>query len=113
MRREEPTAALLREHTSSAPLRIAILVDALNSGGAQRQAVMLAKALKGRGHEVAVCVYTPGRFYAPELRRDRIELVELFPRYRWQKITQVYQWLRAWQPQVLQAYILKNDALYL
>ncbi len=88
-----------------ASLRIGILIDALNSGGAQRQAVMLAKALKGRGHEVAVCVYTPGLFYAPDLCRDEIELVELYPRYRWQKLTLVYQWLRTWQPQILQAYI--------
>ncbi len=105
MRREKTATERKIEQSPIAPLRIGILVDALNSGGAQRQAVMLAKALKSRGHDVAVCVYTPGRFYAADLHRDQIELVELYPRYRWQKVAMVYQWLWSWRPQILQTYI--------
>ena len=53
-------------------MRIGLLIDTLNSGGAQRQLVLLAKELKMRGHEVAMCVYMPGRFYASELQHAGI-----------------------------------------
>jgi glycosyltransferase involved in cell wall biosynthesis len=92
-------------------MRIGLLIDTLNSGGAQRQLVMLAKALKTRGHKVAICVYMPGRFYAPELRLVGIELVELYPTNQWQKFTMVYAWLRKWRPQVLQAFLDMPNAL--
>ena len=86
-------------------MRIGLLIDTLNCGGSQRQLVLLAKELKMRGHEVAVCVYMPGRFYAHELQRAQVELVELHPTNRWQKFTMVYAWLREWRPQVLQAFL--------
>jgi glycosyltransferase involved in cell wall biosynthesis len=92
-------------------MRIGLLIDTLNSGGAQRQLVLLAKELKTRGHEVAVCVYMPGRFYAHELQRAQIALVELHPRNRWQKITMVYAWLRQWRPHVLQAFLDGANAI--
>lgn len=92
-------------------MRIGLLIDTLNSGGAQRQLVVLAKELKMLGHEVAVCVYMPGRFYVHELQRAQIELVELHPRNRWQKFTMVYAWLRKWRPHVLQAFLNGANAI--
>jgi glycosyltransferase involved in cell wall biosynthesis len=92
-------------------MRIGLLIDTLNSGGAQRQLVELAKGLKMRGHEVALCVYMPGRFYAHELQRAQIELVELYPRNRWQKFTMVYAWLQKWSPHILQAFLNGANAI--
>lgn len=86
-------------------MRIAILIDTLNSGGAQRQVVLLARELKSSGHDVAVCVYMPGRFYANEVRRAEVKLIELYPANRWQKFTMLYAWLRKWRPQILQAFL--------
>ena len=92
-------------------MRIGLLIDTLNSGGAQRQLVELAKGLKMQGHEVALCVYMPGRFYAHELQRAQIELIELHPRNRWQKFTMVYTWLQKWRPHVLQAFLDGANAI--
>jgi len=92
-------------------MRIGLLIDTLNSGGAQRQLVLLAKELKARGHDVAVCVYMPGRFYARELQSAGIELIEMQPANRWQKFTMVYAWLRKWKPQILQAFLEMPSAL--
>jgi glycosyltransferase involved in cell wall biosynthesis len=92
-------------------MRIGLLIDTLDSGGAQRQLVVLAKELKMLGHEVAVCVYMPGRFYGHELERAQIELVELHPRNRWQKFTMVYAWLRRCRPHILQAFLDGANAI--
>src|SRR5439155_27276590 len=92
-------------------MRIGLLIDTLNSGGAQRQLVLLAKELKILGHKVSVCVYMPGRFYAHELQRAQIELVELYPKNRWQKFTMVYAWFRKWRPDVLQAFFDGANAI--
>ncbi len=86
-------------------MKIALLIDTLSSGGAQRQLVMLARELKSRGHDVAMCVYMPGRFYAQELQASGVELIELYPTNRLQKLIMVRRWLQQWQPQVLQTFL--------
>jgi glycosyltransferase involved in cell wall biosynthesis len=92
-------------------MRIALLIDTLSSGGAQRQLVLLAKSLKLRGHEVAVCVYSNGRFYSTALEEAGVELVEINSGSRWEKLFGVYRWLRKWRPQVLQAFLIMPGAL--
>lgn len=92
-------------------MKIGFLIHGLNSGGAERQLVLLAKEFKKQGHEVAMCVYSPGRFFEPELQRAGIPLIELSPSCRWQKFIQVYRWLREWKPQVLQAFLPRPNAL--
>jgi glycosyltransferase involved in cell wall biosynthesis len=92
-------------------MRIGLLIDTLNSGGAQRQLVVLAKELKMLGHEVIVCIYMPGRFYAHELQKAQIELIELHPKNRWQKFSMVYAWLQKWQPQVVQTFLEGANAI--
>lgn len=39
----------------------------LNSGGAERQTVAIAKALKGEGHDVIIACYSKGDFYLSDL----------------------------------------------
>lgn len=48
-------------------MNIVFLIDNLDSGGAERQCVELAKALRNSGHAVRVLGYCPGDFYLAEL----------------------------------------------
>jgi len=86
-------------------MKIGFLIHNLNSGGSERQMVELAKGVKALGHEVEVCVYSPGRFFESELQQAGIPLIELFPSGYWQKFNLVYSWLRKWNPHVLQAFL--------
>jgi hypothetical protein len=54
---------------------------------------------------VAVCVYSSGNFFAPELHQAGIPLIEISPSGYWQKFSLVYGWLRKWKPHVLQAFL--------
>lgn len=47
----------------------------LNSGGAERQTVAIAKALKEHGHDVTVACYAEGDFYLPELESAGVNVV--------------------------------------
>ena len=55
--------------------RILILAMNLNSGGAERQTVAIAKALKDQGCDVTVACYSKGDFYLPELENAGINVV--------------------------------------
>lgn len=57
---QEPDPALVR---------VAFVIDKLESGGAQRQLVMLAAALKDRGYDVEVFVYHRDDFFADDFRK--------------------------------------------
>jgi glycosyltransferase involved in cell wall biosynthesis len=59
------------------PLRIAFVVNQLALGGAERQAVDIAKRLAARGHHCAFFSFYGKRLLEPELRRSGIELVPL------------------------------------
>ena len=59
-------------------IRVAFVVDKLESGGAQRQLVMLAAALKDRGYGVEVFVYHRDDFFADDFRKAGI-FVSLIP----------------------------------
>ena len=48
-------------------MRVALVIDNLNSGGAQRQLCMLAILLKRKGNEVQLFVYHPHDFFRPLL----------------------------------------------
>ena len=86
-------------------MKIGFLIHNLHSGGAERQIVELAKGVKALGHDVAVCVYSPGKFFEPELHQAGIPVIELSPSGYWQKFSLVYGWLRKWNPHVLQAFL--------
>ena len=53
--------------------RILLFIDMLNSGGAQRQLVELAKLLKEKGYYVKVIVYYDFPFYKSTLDKSNIE----------------------------------------
>jgi glycosyltransferase involved in cell wall biosynthesis len=58
------------------PLRVLLVVDALDGGGAERYVTDLATALAGRGHAVTVACSVGGEAAGP-LERARVEVVEL------------------------------------
>ena len=57
-----------------------MVIDHLGPGGAERQFVMLAIALKGRNYDVRVVVFQPEYFRAGALRAHGIVIVSLEPR---------------------------------
>jgi len=48
-------------------MRLLCLISNLVCGGAERQLVCLAGALRRRGSDVTVLTYRPGDFFKPEL----------------------------------------------
>jgi glycosyltransferase involved in cell wall biosynthesis len=52
--------------------KVILFVDSLESGGAQRQIVVLANVLAGRGYDVGILTYYPGDQLSPFLRSPRI-----------------------------------------
>lgn len=58
--------------------RVAFVIDKLESGGAQRQLVMLAAALKDRGYGVEVFVYHQDGFFADDFHKAGVS-VSLVP----------------------------------
>lgn len=57
--------------------RILFIAMNLNSGGAERQMVSLACALKKHGHDVNVLCYARGDFFLPDLESNGIEVTWL------------------------------------
>lgn len=55
--------------------KILIVAMNLNSGGAERQTVSIAKALKTLGHDVTVICYSPGDFYQSDLEDAGVKVV--------------------------------------
>jgi len=62
--------------------KILLFIDSLGPGGAQNQLRILAKALKGKGHEVEVARYYPMDFFGEDLRRAKIPIRDLPKRTR-------------------------------
>jgi glycosyltransferase involved in cell wall biosynthesis len=65
------------------PLRILFLIPSLERGGAERQAVVLAKALAARGHVVHIATFYPGGAFAEDLAGSGVQRHSLDKRGRW------------------------------
>jgi glycosyltransferase involved in cell wall biosynthesis len=92
-------------------MRVALLIDSLGSGGAQRQMVELAMGLKRRSHEVTLCYYYPSSFYLPFLQEAGVEYIELKPDGMFDKIKQVRSWLKNYKPDILQSFLEGPNAV--
>lgn len=64
-------------------IRILFLIRTLHTGGAERQLVLLAKALQARGVAVAVAIYESRGGFQPELVQAEIPVYDLGARGRW------------------------------
>ncbi len=58
-------------------------IRSLNAGGAERQLVITAKELAGRGDKVTVLTFYSGGFYADELTNTNVQLLSLNKKGRW------------------------------
>ena len=65
-------------------MRIALLLRSLGFGGAERQAILLARALSEHGHSVTVFVFYSGHGLESELSGGGVELVDLHKSGRWE-----------------------------
>jgi glycosyltransferase involved in cell wall biosynthesis len=89
------------------PIRVTLLIDRLNYGGAERQFVELAKALHRRGHHVVAMVFYEGGALEPYLRESGVTVVTLGKRRRWDVVGFLARTIRALnheRTQVLLAY---------
>lgn len=68
-------------------MKILFLARQLNIGGAERQLVTLANELAARGHEIVIASYYPGGALAKKLHSNRVRLISLEKRSRWDLLT--------------------------
>lgn len=90
------------------PETILFLARSLNRGGAERQMVVLAKGLVGRGHVVAVAVFFGGGVYENELTEAGVRVLNLGKQGRWDILPFLHRLvhlLRMERPAVLHSYL--------
>lgn len=95
--------------SAGAPLRIVYFIDSLGSGGAQRQAVELARELVRRhGVRVVFGVYHDIDFHGPKLREVGIPVVHFHKRAKLDPTlpVRVRGWLAAERPDLVHAFLL-------
>ena len=85
-------------------MRIALVIDSLNSGGAQRQMAMLALLLKGADHDVTLFCYRDRAFFRPMLERAEIPVVNTAPG-RLSRILDMRRKVRGARPDVAIAFL--------
>jgi glycosyltransferase involved in cell wall biosynthesis len=89
-------------------MRILFLIRALSVGGAERQLVLLAGALKVRGHDVAVMTYYPDGDLARELAATGVRQISLGKKGRWHVFSFVLRLIgsiRHYKPEVILSYL--------
>lgn len=86
--------------------RILLLIDSLESGGAQRQLVGLAKMLNERGYNLKLIYYRPHTFYKPILDSYAIdnECVK-GANNKWKRIFKIYQAVKQYSPSIVISYL--------
>lgn len=90
------------------PLKVMFLVRSLEYGGAERQLVVLAKALNDRGHAISVVTFYSGGALEPELRSTGVRVRSLEKRGRWDLASLVVRLprvIREERPDVLHGYL--------
>lgn len=92
-------------------MRIALLIDSLASGGAQRQIVELATGMKERGHSISLGVYHRSDFFINPLEREEIKIIELKTKNKLGKVLKVRNWLKSFKPNIVQSYLTNPNAV--
>ena len=90
------------------PKIILFLTRSLDRGGAERQLVLLAKGLAGRGHAVSVAVFFGGGVYEAELARAGVRVINIGKQGRWDVLpflNRLVRLLRKERPAVLHSYL--------
>lgn len=93
---------------------ILFLARELSHGGAERQLVLLASAMRQRGFDVAVATMYGGGFYEEELRAQGVPVHPLAKRGRWDIIgfaARLRGLLRKTDPHILHSYLVVPNIL--
>jgi glycosyltransferase involved in cell wall biosynthesis len=102
------TALAIQTVPATRPLRLAFLVRSMERGGAERQLMVLARGLRGRGHDVSVIVFYGGGPLEGELRAGGVRVRTVGKRGRWDLVSflaRLRRVLREERPDVLHAYM--------
>lgn len=89
-------------------MKIAFLIRSLDYGGAERQLVALARALRRQGHDVSVAVFYAGGPLESDLRDDDVAVIHLDKGGRWDVAgfaRRLIRFVRAAEPDVLHSYL--------
>lgn len=91
--------------------RIWLLIRSLDRGGAERQLVLLARALKERGFMPAVVVFYGGGAFEPELTACGISIHSLRKRGRWdvRPVWTLWRLLRRSRPEVIYSFLVHGN----
>jgi glycosyltransferase involved in cell wall biosynthesis len=94
--------------------RVVLLIRSLGVGGAERQLVVLARALHARGVDVRVLTFYPGGAWRPELEAAGVPVEDLGKGGRWDVLAFLWRlWRRlcALRPDVLYSWLPMANVL--
>jgi len=86
-------------------MRLLCLISNLVCGGAERQLVCLAGALRRRGSDVTVLTYRPGDFFKPELEAEGVRHIQLHVTAYTRILLGIRQVIRDVRPDVVLAFM--------
>lgn len=110
------TRAAIVSQQKIGPVKITFLIRALTIGGAERQLVVLAKALHERGHRVQVGVFYGGGPLERDLHDAGVSVTSLDKTGRWDTAGFLYRlgrFLRSTSPDVVHGYMGTSNYLSL
>ncbi|HEX8088143.1 MAG TPA: glycosyltransferase [Blastocatellia bacterium] len=95
-------------------MRILFLIRRLGYGGAERQLVALARALRKSGHSVAVAVFYPGGPLEDDLRAAGVPICSLDKRGRWDAVGFIWRLIKLVyrdRPDIVHGYLCVSNIL--
>lgn len=93
------------------PPRVALVIDELNPGGAQRDLVRLAAGLAAARCETSVLAYWPGDFFASDLAQAGVPVTPVRSRNRLHLICAMRRAIRRSRPDVVVSFLRGANAL--
>lgn len=93
------------------PRRVVLVIDELNSGGAQRDLARLAAGLAAAGYETSVLAYWPGDFFASDLAQAGVPVTRVRSRNRLHLIWAMRRAIRRSRPDVVISFLRGSNAL--
>lgn len=91
-----------------------ILIRALTTGGAERQAALLAKGLQARGHSTIMMVFYGGGSLEDDLTASGVRLINLEKKGRWDSFAFLWRLLRTLRqerPKIVYSFLTGSNLL--
>ena len=86
-------------------MNILCFIDNLNAGGAQRQICYLASFLKKKNNQVTILTYHPGDFFLDELKKNKINYINLQNKNKLIRTIKIINFLRSSKYDVVITYL--------